>query len=478
MSELEMVIDGRSWGTAGSFEVVNPATEGLAGVAPSASPEDLDAAMRAALAAFRSWSLDEPARRDALRAAADALVAAAPRIAPILTAESGHPLRRSLGEVHGASMWFRYYAELEVPVETVRLSEERVAEIRRRPLGVVAAITPWNFPLALASWKIAPALRAGNSIVLKPSPFTPLATLALGEVLAKVLPPGVLNVITGGDELGAQMTAHPVPRKVSFTGSVGGGKAVALSAAADLKRLTLELGGNDAAIVLDDADLESTADGIFAAAFQNSGQVCAAIKRVYVSSVRYDELVGALVERAEAAVFGDPLDDATQFGPLSTKPQYGRVLELLDDALGSGATAVSGGGAMEGPGYFVAPTILRDLSDGVRIVDEEQFGPVLPVIACRDVNDALERANGTMYGLGGSIWSSDLERAAEVAGRLDCGTAWVNAHLALSPMQPFGGFKWSGIGVENGPWGLASFTDIQVLNRPSSASDGSGSTGR
>jgi acyl-CoA reductase-like NAD-dependent aldehyde dehydrogenase len=461
-----MVIEGRRWPSAGSFEVVNPATEGLAGMAPSATRQDLDAAMAAAQGAFPSWSIDEDERRRVLIAIADALVAAAERIGPILTAESGHPLGHAVREVHGAAAWFRYYADLELPREILELGPGTVAEIRRRPLGVVAAITPWNYPLALASWKLAPALRAGNTVVLKPSPFTPLATLALGEVLAEVLPAGVLNVVTGGDELGAWMTAHPVPRKVSFTGSVASGKAVAVAASADLKRITLELGGNDAAIVLDDADLSAAADGLFAGAFANSGQVCSAIKRVYVPEARYDEFVEALAARANASVMGDPLLDRTQLGPLSTAPQYERVLGLLDDALRKGAVAAAGGAAVDGPGYFVEPTILSGINEGVALVDEEQFGPVLPVMAYGDIDEAVERANGTMYGLGGSVWSSDPERAAEVAARLECGTAWVNTHLALSPFQPFGGLKWSGLGVENGPWGLASFTDIQVLHRP------------
>jgi len=466
MTDQAMLIEGRRWNTASSFDVINPATEGRAGQAPEATKDDLDAAMAAAQRAFPTWSSDEGQRRSLLREAAAALTGAAEQLGAILCAESGHPLAHAVMEVYGASHWFSYYADLEVPAETIALSATTIAEVRRRPLGVIAAITPWNYPLALASWKLAPALRAGNTVVLKPSPFTPLATLAMGEVLAAVFPPGVLNVLSGGDELGAWMTAHPIPRKVSFTGSVAGGRSVALSAAADLKRVTLELGGNDAAIILDDADLEEVADGVFKGAFANSGQVCSAIKRVYAPRDRYDELVDALSARAKAAVMGDPLEQGTELGPLSTKPQYDRVLGLLGDALDRGAVAASGGAARSGAGYFIEPTILRDLSEGTALVDEEQFGPVLPVLAYDSVEDAVAKANDTMFGLGGSVWSGDPERAAEVAGRLECGTAWVNTHLALSPLQPFGGFKWSGIGVENGPWGLASFSEIQILHRP------------
>jgi acyl-CoA reductase-like NAD-dependent aldehyde dehydrogenase len=334
-----------------------------------------------------------------------------------------------------------------------------------RPLGVVAAITPWNFPLNLAFWKIAPALRAGNTMVLKPSPFTPLTTLRTGELLRAVLPPGVLNIVSGSDELGAWMTSHPVPRKISFTGSIETGKKVAAAAAPDLKRVTLELGGNDPAIVLDDADPAAVADGIFGGAFANNGQICSAIKRVYVPERLYDEVVEALAVRARAVTVGDGSDGTSKLGPINNAPQFERVKELVADALAHGAHAASGGKAMDRPGYFFEPTVLSGLSDGVRIVDEEQFGPALPVISYRDLDDAVDRANGTHFGLSGSVWGTDTDRATEVAGRLEAGTAWVNVHLALGPQFPFGGFKWSGIGVENGPWGLAEFTDIQTVYR-------------
>jgi len=334
---------------------------------------------------------------------------------------------------------------------------------------VVAAITPWNFPLTLAFWKIAPALLAGNTMVLKPSPFTPLSTLKVGELLRDVFPPGVLNIVSGGDELGAWMTTHPVPRKISFTGSIETGKKVALSAAPDLKRVTLELGGNDPAIVLDDADPATVASAVFAGAFNNNGQVCSAIKRVYVPESMYDEVVEGLAAHAKAIKVGDGTEPDSKLGPINNEPQYERVKELVADALANGARAVTGGHAMDRPGYFFEPTILAGLSDGTRIVDEEQFGPALPVISYRDLGDAIDRANATHFGLSGSVWSADEERAAGVAAQLECGTAWVNTHLALSPEQPFGGFKWSGLGVENGPWGLAEFTEFQVVHRSKAA---------
>ena len=400
---------------------------------------------------------------------ADTLLASAGELAPILTAEQGKPLGDANIEVFAAAIWCQYFANLETPPQVIQDDAEARVEVVRRPVGVVAAITPWNFPLTLAFWKIAPALLAGNTLVLKPSPFTPLTTLKVAEILRDTMPPGVLNVVSGGDQLGAWMTGHPVPRKVSFTGSIETGKKVAQSAAPDLKRVTLELGGNDPAIVLDDADPAVVSKAIFAGAFNNNGQVCSAIKRVYVPEALYDDVVEGLAAQASAIKVGDGTEADTKLGPINNAPQYERVKELVSDALFHGARAATGGSAMDRPGYFFEPTILAGLSDGTRIVDEEQFGPALPVISYRDVDDVVERANATHFGLSGSVWSSDSDRAAEVAGRLECGTAWVNTHLALSPQQPFGGFKWSGVGVENGPWGLAEFTEIQVVHRSKSA---------
>ena len=386
-------------------------------------------------------------------------------LGPILTAEQGKPIGDAAIEVFGSAIWLQYFAELEAPPTVIRDDDQAYVEVVRRPVGVVAGITPWNYPLVLAFWKIAPALLAGNTIVVKPSPFTPLTTLRLGELLRDVVPPGVLNIVSGSDQLGAWMTTHPVPRKISFTGSIETGKKVALAAAADLKRVTLELGGNDPAIVLDDAEPAVVARGIFAGAFQNNGQVCSAVKRVYVPERLYGEVVAALVEEARAAKVGEGTEPGVTLGPINNKPQLDRVAELVADALSHGAKAATGGAPLDGPGYFFQPTILTDLMDGTRIVDEEQFGPALPVVAYRDLDDAVERANATHFGLSGSVWGADADRATEVAGRLECGTAWVNTHLALAPQQPFGGFKWSGIGVENGPWGLAEFSEVQAVHR-------------
>ncbi|GAA5161407.1 aldehyde dehydrogenase family protein [Amycolatopsis dongchuanensis] len=460
-----MTIGGRAVEGAGTFGVENPATGRVFAQAPECSPEQLDEALHAAADAFPAWRSDEGARRDLLRAAAKRVEDAADELAALITAEQGKPLADARLEVQGTVAGLRFVADLEVPREVLADDGQARVELVHQPFGVVAAITPWNFPVAIAGLKLGPALLTGNTVVLKPSPFTPLSTLHLGGLLRDVLPPGVLNVVSGSDPLGARLIAHPVPRKISFTGSVATGRKVAAAAADDLKRVTLELGGNDAAILLDDFDVDALADRLFWGAFLNSGQVCAAIKRVYVPRRLHDVVVDALADRARSVVVGDGTAEGTRLGPLTTRPQFERVSELVADALARGATAVTGGGPLDREGYFFQPTILRDIDDGVRLVDEEQFGPALPVLAYDDVEDAIRRANATHYGLDGSVWSADPERAAAVAERLECGTAWLNTHALPHPAVPFGGWKHSGLGVESGVPGLVAFTESKVLYR-------------
>lgn len=465
MGEWSMTVDGKSLAAERTFGVTDPATGEVFAQAPSCSRTQLDAAMDAAKKAYGEWKAEEGARRECLRQMASVVKSSTNELGEILSREQGKPLGDARAEVFGASLWLKYYAEVVLPQDVIQDDAQAFVEVVRRPLGVVAAITPWNFPLALAFWKIAPALLAGNTLVLKPSPFTPLATLRVADLLRSTLPRGVLNVVTGGDDLGAWMTNHPITRKVSFTGSIETGKKVALAAASDLKRLTLELGGNDPAIVLDDADPALVAKGIFGGAFCNNGQVCSAIKRAYVPEKIYNTVVEALSAIANAVKVGPGIEPDSQLGPINNRPQFDRVKQLVADAVRNGARTAAGGAPIERPGYFFAPTVLDRVSEGMRIVDEEQFGPALPVMAYRSLEDAIDRANSTHFGLSGSVWGTDEDRAAEVASRLECGTVWVNTHLSLAPHQPFGGFKWSGLGVENGPWGLAGFTDIQVIHR-------------
>jgi acyl-CoA reductase-like NAD-dependent aldehyde dehydrogenase len=464
MLDFSLSIDGKRVAGEAFFDVVNPAAGKPFARAPEATRAQLDAAMDAARRAFPAWSRDEARRREALRAAGAAVQANAAELARLLTQEQGKPLAKATEETMGASFWFQYTAGLQIPVEVLQDDAKARIEVRRRPLGVVGAITPWNYPLMLAVWKIAPALLAGNTLVLKPSPFTPLTSLRLGEILCDVLPPGVVNVVSGGDQLGAWVSSHPAVRKISFTGSVETGKKIAQAAAPDLKRITLELGGNDAAIVLPDVDPRAVADKLFWGAFENSGQVCSAIKRLYVHEDVYRSLLAELAERAKSVKLGDGLEPDTQLGPLNNRPQFRRVIELVDEAKAAGGRVVVGGAPLEGGGYFYPPTVVTDVAEGTRLVDEEQFGPALPVLPYRDVEEAIERANATHYGLSGSVWTRDPERGRELAARLECGTAWVNTHLAIVPHAPFGGAKWSGIGVENGPWGLLGFTELQVVN--------------
>jgi acyl-CoA reductase-like NAD-dependent aldehyde dehydrogenase len=461
-----MTIDGRPGASGPSFGVIDPATGEEFARAPECSREQLDAAMEAATRAGRSWRRDEAGRVQGLRAAANALDAHAEELAALLTAEQGKPLGAARFEVSETTRWLRAAADLDLPVQTILDDGVARAELRHRPIGVVAAITPWNYPLLLAGWKLGPALRAGNTVVLKPSPYTPLATLRLGEIVGEVLPAGVVNVVSGGDDLGAWMTAHPAVGKVSFTGSVATGKKVMSSAAGGLKRLTLELGGNDAAIVLDDADPEAIGKGLFWGGFINCGQICAGIKRIFVPEALHDDVIDVLAERARRVRVGPGTTDGVHLGPIQNRPQFERVSGLVADALAEGASAAAGGAPLDGPGYFFAPTILTGAKEGMRIVDEEQFGPAVPVLTYRSLDEAVDRANATRFGLSGSVWSSDLDRATDVAAQLDCGTAFVNDHLALDPGLPFGGSKESGLGVENGPWGLEEFTQLQVVHRP------------
>ncbi|WP_431972373.1 aldehyde dehydrogenase family protein [Nocardia sp. bgisy134] len=467
IADFALTVDGRDHPTSRTFDVINPATGQLLTTAPALDPSELDVVFGAAQQAFEQWKQDDAYRRQRLLEAADAIDAAAEDLVGILTAEQGKPLDKSQIEISSASMYLRYYADLDLPREVIKDDHEGYEEILHRPLGVVAAIAPWNFPITLAMWKIAPALRAGNTMVLKPSPYTPLSTLALGSVLRDILPPGVLNVISGPDPLGAQMVGHPVPRKVSFTGSTATGKKVAAAAADDLKRLTLELGGNDPAIVLDDIDIGKVAEQLFWSAFENTGQICLAVKRVYAHESVHAELVDALAEIAQSVKVDDGTVAGAQLGPINNAPQLDRVTSLVEDARQRGARIVAGGGSLDRPGYFFAPTIIDRVEDGVRIVDEEQFGPVLPVVAFRDELDAVRRANDSTYGLTASVWSGDPNRAARIGLELDTGQVSINSHgRGVRPHLPFGGRKWSGIGTENGIWGLRGFTEMQVITGP------------
>ncbi|MEU4077070.1 aldehyde dehydrogenase [Streptomyces venezuelae] len=446
--------------------VVDPATGRAFDQTPDQRPDELDDVIARARRAWHGWRDDPAARGTALRAAADAVETAGDDLAPLLTREQGKPLAESRAEIARTAARLRYFADLAPRTRRIDDGRPVHSEVRWRPLGPVAAIVPWNFPLQLAAAKFAPALAAGNTVVLKPSPHTPLATRLLGSVLATVLPEDVLTVVTGGEALGARLAAHPGIRHVTFTGSVPTGRAVAGAASASLARVTLELGGNDAAVLLDDVDVERIADRLFWAAFRNCGQVCMAVKRVYAPARLHAEVVEALAQRAKTVAVGSGLDPDTRIGPVNNAPQLARVEQLTRQALAAGARAAAGGHRLDGAGYFFAPTILTDVPPDSSVVTEEQFGPVLPVLPYRNLDAAVDAANGTGFGLGGSVWGTDVDRAAAVADRLECGTAWINHHAELSLAQPFAGVKDSGVGVAGGPWGLYGNLRPFVVHRP------------
>jgi acyl-CoA reductase-like NAD-dependent aldehyde dehydrogenase len=464
MGPFKLLIDGQLVDGDSTMSVINPANEEVLAQCARASKAQLDQAVAAAKRAFPGWRdtpIDE--RRKALVAMADAIQGDLQNLARLLTQEQGKPLADAMGEVFGAAAFFRYFATLDLPEKVIEDSDTRKVISRRRPLGVVGAIVPWNFPLILMAFKVPAALLSGNTVILKPAATTPLSTLRIAELVKDLLPPGVLNVIADANDLGGAITAHPDIRKVSFTGSTETGKKVMAGAAEALKRVTLELGGNDAAIVLEGGDPIELAPKIFAGAFQNSGQVCIAIKRAYVHESIYDAMCDELARLADAAVMGDGLQQGVTLGPLQNKTQFDKVLAIIETAKTDGKV-IAGGGRAEGKGYFIRPTIVRDITDGTRLVDEEQFGPVLPVIKFKDGMDAVARANSSDYGLGGSIWSKDLDKAMALAGRMDSGTVWINKHADLAPNIPFGGAKLSGVGTELGEEGLAEFTQMHVIN--------------
>ena len=462
--DFHLLINGKLVAGAGTLDVLNPATGKLLTRCARADKGQLDAAVAAAKNAFPSWSSTTiESRRQALLKIASAFEARSAEFARLLTEEQGKPLMHAAYEVGGAIAMIRAFTAMDLPLKILRDNDvERIVQ-QHAPLGVVAAITPWNFPLILLMIKVAPALLAGNTVVAKPAPTTPLTTLLFGELCAELLPPGVFNVIVDQNDLGGLLTQHPDIAKVAFTGSTATGKKVMASVAGTIKRLTLELGGNDAAIVLDDVNVKDVAAKIFQGAMVNAGQVCLAIKRVYVPESLYEAMCAELVALANAHVVGDGLDAATQMGPLQNKVQFEKVKEFLEDARTNGKV-IAGGHALNRDGYFIAPTIVRDIADDARLVREEQFGPVLPVLKYSDLDDAIARANGTEYGLGGTVWGSDSKRAFEVAQRMASGTVWVNKHLELPPDIPFGGAKQSGFGTEMGQEGLEEFTQSRIIN--------------
>jgi phenylacetaldehyde dehydrogenase len=454
--------------TGASRDILNPATGELVGKAPEHTVADLEAAVAAAKKAQPKWAaLGHAERSDIMMKAADAIDAHAEALAQLLSAEQGKPMNgpNARFEIGGAAAWLRVAASTPLETEVVVDDESGHAELTYKPIGVVGAISPWNWPIMISSWQFSPALRMGNTVVAKPSEFTPLSVLAFVKVLNTVLPEGVLNVVSGGRDVGAAITSHEAFGKIMFTGSTATGKAIIKSSADTIKRLTLELGGNDAGIVLADADPKAIAEGLFWGAFINTGQTCAALKRLYVHESIADEVAKELVAFAANVPMGVGTDENNVLGPLQNKQQYNIVADLVEKAKAGGGKVLLGGNPdTTQPGYFYPTTIVDHLDNDNALVQVEQFGPALPIIRYSDVEQAIEWANGVDVGLGGSVWSSDAAKAREVATRIVAGTVWINSHGGVHPMIPFGGAKQSGYGLEFGVEGLKALGVPQIIN--------------
>jgi len=465
VTQYKNLIGGEMVTADGWLDVINPANEQVIGQVPACGKAELDQAVAAARAAFTTWkktSIEE--RRAVIMAIAGAIKANAEELYRLLTSEQGKPHEQARGEIYGAAGLASAQSTLSLDDEITEDSDTRLSRTRRVPVGVVAGIVPWNFPVMMAIQKIVPAILSGCTIILKPSPFTPLTTLRIAELIAGVVPAGVVNVITGEDSLGPLITAHPGINKITFTGSTATGKKIMEGASADLKRITLELGGNDASIVLPDADPKKVAEQLFWSSFINAGQICVAAKRIYIHEDIYDELSAAIVDYAKTVTVGDGAQQGTGVGPIQNKKQFDRVVELIADAKDHGYKFLLGGNTdPSGSGYYVPITILDNPPEDARIVAEEQFGPVMPLMKFSTEEEAIARANASDYGLAGAVWTGNPDKGVEIAEQLETGTVWVNEYLHLSPFAPFGGHKQSGFGAEYGKEGLKEFTYSQVI---------------
>lgn len=462
-TNLRMLIGGELLTGDHTLDVINPATGAVHATVPRASRRQLEQAVAAAKKAFTTWrhsSSEDRAQR--LIALADAIAARTEEFARVLVAEQGKPLAQAIEEVGWTESYLREFTSLELADELIYEDDDYRCETHYKPLGVVAGIAPWNFPLFITCMKIGAAVWTGNTIIAKPAPTTPMTILMVGHLAKDIFPAGVINILVDSNDLGAALVDHPDIDKITFTGSNTTGKLVAAAAGSSMKRVTLELGGNDASVVLDDVDVDHVADEIFSAAFKNAGQVCIAIKRVYAHTAIYDSLVDALSKRVADAELGDGMTPGVQVGPLQNRMQYDKAKSFLESAHADGVVTV-GGAARAGAGNFIEPTVVRDVRPDALIVVEEQFAPILPILRFTDIDDAVAQINSTPYGLGGSVFSADVERAVAVADRLDTGTVWINHHLVLDPRVPLGGAKDSGIGVDYGLEGLKLYTQATVV---------------
>ena len=466
MDEFKLLIGGKLVAGDQTMAVINPATEEVLVNAPRASVAQLNQAVSAAKAAFPAWSsktLDE--RRALLTKVTDVLEANSAQLARLLTQEQGKPLPEAEGEIAGTVGFFRYWLTLDMPTKIIEDSDVRRVEVQRRPLGVVGAIIPWNFPLMMAVWKLGPALAAGCTVILKPAEDTPLTALRLAELSQQAgIPKGVINVVTGlGHVAGAALAAHPGVDKIAFTGSTAVGKLIGKAAVENMARVSLELGGKSPVIVLDDADPKSAAFGAANAIFFNSGQVCVAGSRLYVQTSKFDAVVEGVAAIAAKMRVGPGMDPLSQLGPLVSEKHLKRVSDYVRVGVRDGATLLAGGARQGDRGWYMRPTVLTGAKADARVVQEEIFGPVVVATPFDDVEEIAAIANATPYGLAASIWSNDLKRVNRLIPRIKAGTVWVNCHGLLDNALPFGGYKMSGFGREMGRSMMDLYTETKSV---------------
>ena len=462
----DLIINGQQiQGQALSFAVINPANESVIAEVASVSAGQVNDAVHTALQAFKAWkNVSDDAVKQAFAKIAADIRAEKDEIAQLITLEQGKTIGMAQFEVDAGAGWIDYLSGLDIPVETIQEPNGKTIKVYNRPLGVIASVTPWNWPFMIAVWHIFPALKTKNCVINKPSEYTPLSTIKLVEIINRHVPAGVCSIVLGKGEIGQALTEHADVAKVTFTGSTRTGQSILSHSVSSLKSVVLELGGNDAGIVLADADVERAAQGVFASAFLNAGQTCAALKRLYVHESIYEALTEKLVQIANAQVIGDGADLEVTFGPVQNKMQYDKVNALIADAVARGGQILTASKALPDHGYFIAPALIANVQEGIALVDEEQFGPVLPIIKFNAVDEVLERSNNTQFGLGGSIWSTDLAKAEQIASQMETGTVWINSHSDLSPAAPFGGWKLSGLGYSFGLEGLLLFTHKQAVH--------------
>ncbi len=470
--QLKMYIGGR-WVDAtggGQLDSLNPFTQKVWAQVPDATELDVKAAVAAARDAFDHgpWRKTTPQQRAALmRKLGDLIARDAERMARIESMDNGKLIREMLGQWNYLPEWMYHFAGMATQAQGEVLPSDRpnfMAFTRKEPIGVVAAITPWNSPCLLMMFKLAPALAAGCTFVVKPSEHTPVSTLRFAELVAEAgFPPGVFNVVTGGADAGRWLVSSPDIDKISFTGSDGVGKAIARAGAENFTRVSLELGGKSPQVVFEDCDIDAAVNGVISGVYAATGQTCMAGSRLIVHRSIHDEMVRRLVERAGSIRLGDPLDAASEMGPAATGQQFNKILSMVKDAESEGAHLAYGGRQAPLGGFFVMPTILTQVDNAMSIAREEVFGPVLSVLTFDTEEEAVRIANDTRYGLAAGIWTQNVQRAHRVATQLRAGSVWINAYRVTAPFAPFGGFKHSGIGRENGRDGMDAYLETKTV---------------